>query len=348
MGVAMKKILKALVEAQSVTGRENNVRNIMKKEFEKSCDSVEVNKMGNIIAKKGKGKIKLMFVSHMDEVGLMVKYVTENGFLRFDPLGGIDQRSLLAQKVRVYADNGKVFVGVIGSKPIHIQEREEQEKVIKMKRLFIDVGAGSRKEVEKMGIKPGAFVGLYREFSELADNKVTGNGLDNRAGCAVLIELMKRVKPKNCTIYAVGSVQEEKGLIGARGTIFQINPDVVIGVDTTIAGDTPEIEEADAPVKIGEGPVIVLMDGYSVIHPSVKKWIMETAERNKIKYQFELSPNAGMDSSVAAIIREGIPAAGIAVPTRYLHTGVEVLSMKDLESVAGLLEHIVKTVDKYF
>lgn len=343
----MKELLKKLVEAPGVSGNENDVRSIMKKELEKVCESVEINKMGNLIGKKGKGKTKVMLVAHMDEVGLMVKHVTEKGFLKFDPLGGIDQRSLLAQKVRVYTDKGQV-VGVIGSKPIHIQEKEEQEQVIKMKKLFIDVGAKNRKDVEKMGIAPGTFVGLYREFSELANNMVTGNGLDNRAGCTALIELMKRVNPKNCTIYAVGSVQEEKGLIGARGATFQINPDVVVGVDTTIAGDIPEVDEADAPAKIGEGPVIPLMDGYAVIHPAAKKWLTETAKDCKIRYQFETTPGAGMDSSIAPVIREGVPSAGLCVPTRYLHTGVEILSLKDLESLVDFLEAAVKTVDKYF
>ncbi len=343
----MKELLKKLVEAPGVSGNENDVRSIMKKELEKVCDSVEINKMGNLIGKKGKGKTKIMLVAHMDEVGLMVKHVTEKGFLKFDPLGGIDQRSLLAQKVRVYTDKGQV-VGVIGSKPIHIQEKEEQEQVIKMKKLFIDVGAKDRKDVERLGIAPGTFVGLYREFSELANNMVTGNGLDNRAGCTALIELMKRVHPRNCTIYAVGSVQEEKGLIGARGTTFQINPDVVVGVDTTIAGDIPEVDEADAPAKIGEGPVIPLMDGYAVIHPAAKKWLTETAKDCKIRYQFETTPGAGMDSSIAPVIREGVPSAGLCVPTRYLHTGVEILSLKDLEKVVELMEAAIKTVDKYF
>ncbi len=342
----MKNLLKKLVELQGITGNENNIRAFMKRELEKSCDSVEINKIGNLIARKGKGKTKVMFIAHMDEIGLMVKYITENGFLKFDALGGIDQRSLLAQKVRVYAK--KEIVGVIGSKPIHIQEKDEQEQVVKMKRLFIDVGAKSRKDVERMGIKPGTFVGLYREFSELANGRITGNGLDDRAGCAVLIELMRNVKPKNCTIYAVGSVQEEKGLIGARGAIFQINPDVVVGVDTTIAGDIPEVDEADAPAKLGEGPVILLMDGYSVIHPSAKKWIIDACERSKIKYQVETTPGAGMDSSIAAIVREGIPSVGVSVPTRYLHTGVEVIDIKDLESLVKLLESAVKTVGKYF
>ncbi len=343
----MKELLKRLVESPGVSGNENDIRNIMKKELEKSCDSVEVNRMGNVIAKKGKGKIKLMLVAHMDEVGLLVKHITEKGYLKFDPLGGIDQRSLLAQKVRVYSGNGQM-VGVIGSKPIHIQEKEEQEQVIKMKKLFIDIGAKDRKDAEKMGIAPGTFAGLYREFSELANGMVTGNGLDNRAGCAALIELMKRVNPKNCTIYAVGSVQEEKGLIGARGATFQINPDVVVGVDTTIAGDMPEVDEADAPVKIGEGPVIPLLDGYAVVHPAAKKWLTETAEKNKIKYQFETTPGAGMDSSIAPVIRDGIPSTGLCVPTRYLHTGVEVLSLKDLETLVDFLEAAVKTVDRYF
>ena len=220
----MKDMLKKLVEAPGVTGNENDVRNIMKKELEKSCDSVEISKMGNLVAKKGRGKLKIMIVAHMDEIGLMIKHITEKGFLKFDPLGGIDQRSLLAQKVRVYA-GGREVVGVIGSKPIHIQEKEEQEQVIKMKKLFIDVGAKDRKDAESMGIAPGTFVGLYREFSELANNMVTGNGLDNRAGCAALVELMKRANPKNCTIYAVGSIQEEKGLIGARGLFSETMPD---------------------------------------------------------------------------------------------------------------------------
>jgi tetrahedral aminopeptidase len=343
----MKEMLKKLVDASGVTGNENGIRNIMKKELEKSCDSIEVNKMGNLIAKKGSGKLKIMIAAHMDEIGLMIKHITEKGFLRFEPLGGVDQRTLLAQKVRVFTENGEI-VGVIGSKPIHIQEKEEREQVIKMKNLFIDVGAKDRKDAEKMGIRIGDFVGIYREFSELKNGFVTGNGFDNRAGCAALIEIMKRLKPKGCTIYAVGTVQEEKGLIGARGAVFQINPEVMIAVDTTIAGDTPEIGESEAPVRLGEGPVLVMMDGYNVMNPQVKKWLTETAEKSKISYQRELSPGSGMDSSIASIVREGIPAAGISVPTRYVHTGVEVLNFKDLESVADFVVAAINSIDKYF
>lgn len=343
----MKELLKKLVEAPGVSGNEGDVRNIMKKEFEKTCDSVEINRMGNLIAKKGSGKMKIMIAAHMDEIGLMVKHITDKGFLRFEPLGGIDQRTLLAQKIRVFTEKGEI-IGVIGSKPPHIQEKEEREQVIKMKSLFIDVGAKDRKDAESMGIKIGDFVGIYREFSELKNNLVTGNGFDNRAGCAALIEIMKRLKPKKCTLYAVGTVQEEKGLIGARSAIFQINPDIMMAVDTTIAGDTPEIGEADAPAVLGGGPVIVMMDGYGIMHPRVKKWLVETAEKSKIKYQRELAAGSGMDSSIAPIVREGIPSAGISVPTRYVHSGVEVLNLDDLEALVNFTVAAVNSAGEYF
>jgi len=336
----MKELLKKLVEAPGVSGYENSIRDIMEKELKKTCDSVEVNKIGNLIAKKGNGKGKILLMAHMDEIGLMVKNITEKGFIRFAPVGGWDQKVLPAQKIRIYANNS-VITGVIGSKPIHLQEKEELEKIIKLKELYIDVGAKNKKDVEKIGIKIGDFIGLYGEFSELKNNLVTGYGLDDRAGCAALIEIMKQKKPKDFTIYAVGTVQEERGLIGARGVGFQINPNIAIAIDTTIACDTPDAGE-ESGIKIGHGPVLNIMDYSSVIHPTIKNWLETVAEKNKIKYQRDVLIEGGMDSSLMSIVREGIPAAGICVPARYIHTPTEVLSLDDLENLVKLVVAALK------
>ncbi len=339
----MKKMLKKLVEASGISGRESNIRDLMKKEFAKYCDTVKVDKIGNLIGKKGSGKIKVMLTAHMDALGLMVKNISEKGFIYFEPVGGWDQRVLLAQKVRIYTDSG-IVMGIIGSKPIHIQEKEEREQAVKMKKLYIDIGAKDRDDAKKIGVKIGDAINLCGEFSELKNNLVSGCSFDDRAGCAALIEVLKTVNPKDYTLFAVGTVQEEIGLVGVRGSAFETDPDIVFVMDTTSAGDVPEVEENDAPAKTGLGPVIAVKDAASIINERVKDFLIKTAEKNKIPYQLEVLTGGATDAAVMPLVREGKPSACIAIPTRYGHTPVEVINMSDLENVVKLTLSVLDNI----
>lgn len=338
----MENILKKLVDCPSISGYEENVRDLIKKEIEPYVDEIKIDKIGNLICRKGDGSPKIMICAHMDEVGLMVKFIDENGFIRFEPIGGWDPRILPAQKFKIHGSKGAV-VGVVGSKPTHLQEREEQKKAAKINEMFIDVGAKNRKEVEKMGIKTGDFISIYGNFDKLGGSRFTGHGFDDRIGCAQLIEIVKNLKGFKGTVYAVGTVKEEIGLVGIRGSAFSVNPDIIISLDTTISGDCPELKPYEAVTKIGEGPALAIKDAISIVQSELKKWVQDVAKKKNIKLQFDVLSGGATDASVTPMIREGIPSIAILTPARYLHTPVEVVDMKDVKDAVKLVTELVKT-----
>ncbi|MEE9322949.1 MAG: M42 family metallopeptidase [Candidatus Aenigmarchaeota archaeon] len=343
----MEDLLKKLIDSPSISGYEKNIRDLMSKEIRPYVDEVKVDKIGNLICKKGSGSPKIMLVSHMDEVGLMVKYVDEKGFIRFEPVGGWDSKILPAQKFKIHGSKGPV-VGVIGSKPIHLQEREEEKKPVKISEMFMDMGAKNRKEAERMGVSVGDFITNHGELNKLGGSKVTGYGFDDRVGCLELIEVMKNLKNFKGTVYAVGTVKEEIGLVGIRGPTFGINPDIVIALDTTVSGDTPELKPYEATARMGEGPALVIKDAISIVQSEIKKWVQDIAKKNKIKLQFDVLSHGATDASVTPMIREGIPSIAILTPTRYVHTPVEIVDMNDVKNSVKLVAELVKAAHKHF
>lgn len=346
--MAIEKTLKKLVDAPGISGSEGNIRDIIKDELKNNVDEIRTDSIGNLITKKGNGKFKVMVTAHMDEPGFIVKHITKKGYIKFAPIGGWDPKAIPAQKVRIYTDKGEV-IGVVGSKSIHLQSKKEMEKVSKLKKLFIDIGAKDKKDAEKHGVQPGDRVELYRELSKLKNSRITSNGLDNRAGCAALIELMKKIDPKNITVYGVGTVQEEIGLVGIRGSAFGVNPDVVLVMDTTTAGDYPGVsEKEESPIKLGKGPVILLKDALSLINSKIKKLFMDIAKKNKIPYQFEVISGGATEAATVSMVREGKPGGALSVPGRYIHTGVEVIDTKDLKKTVKLMKKSIENIKTYF
>jgi putative aminopeptidase FrvX len=343
----MEDLLKKLVDAPSISGSEENVRDLMEKELKRYVDEIKIDKIGNLIARKGKGSPKVMLAAHMDELGLMVKFIDKKGFIKFDMIGGWDERILPAKKFKIHGSKGSV-VGVIGSKPPHIQEKEEQKLPFKLKDMYIDVGARNKKDVEKAGIRVGDFITRYGQLDHMISPRITGYGFDNRIGCLVMIETMRRLKKVKGSVYAVGTIQEELGLIGVRGPAFGIEPDVVLAIDTTIAGGTPELKPGEVSINLGCGPALAIKDAVGVINPKVKKWITETAKKTKIPLQYEVMSGGATDASVIPMIREGIPSGSILIPSRYVHTPVEVADMKDVEDAVKLVVEIVRSAPKYF
>jgi len=343
----MKALLKKFVGVSGISGSEENVKNLMKKELKGKVDKIYEDKVGNFISVKGKGKLKILLTAHMDEIGFMVKYITEKGFIKLNPVGGWDPRILPSQRVKIYTDGGTVN-GVIGTKAVHLQEKEEADKPIKLKQIFVDIGAKDRKDAEKAGVKVGDYVEVVGDFIELRGNKVAGRCFDNRISCVVLTEVMKRIKPKGITVYGVGTTQEEVGLKGARGPMFGLNPDVIITLDTEIAGDHPLMEEDDAPLKLGAGAVIGLQDLSYVMDKRLKKLFLDTAKKNKIPYQLGVASGGTTEATLAILTREGKPGGLIAVPARYLHTTVETADINDIESAIKLLVKSLENINKYF
>ena len=348
----IKNLLEKLSNAHGISGYEGSVRAIIKEEVESYVDEVKIDTFGNLITiKRGKSP-SVMLAAHMDEIGLMVKYVDDEGFVRFAKVGGWFDQTLVNQRVLLHTKKGAV-AGVIGSKPVHVMEDEEKKKAIEAKDMFIDVGASSRDDATAMGIEPGVPASIDQKLVGLANDTVTGKAFDDRAGGAVLITVMQRIAGMGVepSVMGVFTVQEEVGLKGAKTSAFGLNPDVAIAIDTCIPGDHPGIKKTDSAIQLGKGPVITVMDagGRGVItHPKVLEWLRETAKAKGIPYQMDVTERGTTDASAISLTREGIPSGVISVATRYIHTPVELLSLKDLESSAELVVEAVKSVGSYF
>ncbi len=347
--MALNHNLEKLSNACGVTGRETQVRDLMAEMLKPYADQIQIDRMENVIAtKKGKpGGLKIMLAAHMDEVGLMVKTINKDGFLQFSKMGGIDDRILPAQKVTVFSKN-TCYSGVIGSKPPHIQKEEERKKIISYDDLFIDVGAASKEAAAKMGISIGDPVVFDVAYTNLGKDVVMGKAFDNRAGCATMIEIMRLLKKTDCTVYAVGTVQEEVGLRGAATAAFGVDPDLAIVLDVTIAGDVPGVREFDTSVKMGKGPALTISDSGLITHPKILRWFRDTAEEEKIAVQLESGLMGSTDAARISITRQGIPSGTISIPTRYIHSPVGMLSLFDIENSAKLAAAAIQKATKFF
>ncbi len=342
-------ILEKLSNACGVAGREEEVQALMKEHMKPHVDEIKEDKLGNIIGiKKGKKDApKVMLAAHMDEIGLMVKNITKEGFIHFTKIGGIDDRILTSQKVLIHT-NKRPITGVIGSKPPHILKEEEKKKVIEADKLFIDVGATSKEDAQKMGVRIGDPISFDIKFARVGKDAVVGKAFDDRVGCAALIETMKRLRKVDCTVYAVGTIQEEVGLRGATVAAFHLHPDVGVALDVTVAGDVPGVQEVEAPIKMRKGPSLTVTDYGLITHPKVLKWFIDAAEESKVPYQLETGLGGTTDAARIALSREGVPSGVISIPTRYIHSPVSLLSLKDLENTVKLTVAAINSVQKYF
>jgi endoglucanase len=348
----LKSLLEKLANAHGISGYEHSIREIIQKEVEPCVDEIRTDSLGNLIAtKKGKAP-SVMIAAHMDEIGLMVKYIDDEGFIRFAKVGGWFDQTLLNQRVCLHTKKG-LIAGVIGSKPVHVMKAEEKKKPVEAKDMFIDIGVTSKDEAAAMGIEPGVTASLDRKMTELANDRVTGKAFDDRAGGAILITALQALAGLKlaATVYGVFTVQEEVGLKGARTSAFGLNPDVAIALDTCIPGDHPGIKKSDSPIHLGKGPAITVMDagGRGVItHPKVLEWLRETAKAANIPYQLDVTEGGTTDATAISLTREGIPSGVVSVASRYIHTPVEVLSLEDLAQTAELVVAAVKSVGNYF
>ncbi|MFP3985580.1 MAG: M42 family metallopeptidase [Candidatus Bathyarchaeia archaeon] len=341
--------LEKLSNACGVTGREDEVRELMKTLLKPHVDEVRVDKLGNVIGtKKGKKNApKVMLAAHMDEIGLIVKNITKDGFLQFAKLGGIDDRILIAQRVLVHTQKGEK-AGIVGSKPPHIMKDEEKKKVVEADSLFIDIGAENKEDAHKMGVKVGDVISFDTKFAKVTKDFVVGKAFDDRVGCCLLIEVMKQLKDVDCTVYAVGTVQEEVGLRGATVSAFNICPDVALAFDVTVAGDIPGVKEVEAPVKMKKGPVIGVMDAGLITHPKVLSLLVNAAEKTRVEYQLETGLAGATDAARIALTREGVPCGVLSIPTRYIHSPSSMLSLSAVEKAAKLAIAAIQEAPKNF
>lgn len=345
----IKDLLEKLSNAHGISGYEGGIRSIVEEEIYPYVDEVRVDKLGNLIATKRGETPSIMLAAHMDEIGLMVKYVDDDGFIKFVRVGGWFDQTLLNQRVMLHTEKGMI-TGVIGSKPPHVMKEEDKKKVVEADDMFIDVGATSKKDTQKLGIVGGTSITIDRELRPMANDMVTGKAFDNRAGLVMLIEALKRTDA-GVTIHAVGTIQEEVGLKGAKTSAFGLSPDVAIATEVTITGDHPGIEKKDSTIEIGKGPSITVLDGSGrglITSELVLKWLKETAERDKIPYQLDISSGGTTDATAIQLTKAGIPSGTISLPTRYIHSPVEVISLRDLDRCAELIALAIETVNEYF
>jgi endoglucanase len=340
------KLLKTISELPGTSGFELKIRELIIKEIKNLVDEVKIDNLGNIIAiKKGKQNKKVMLAAHMDEIGFIVKYIDDNGFIKFHPLGGFDPKTLSSQRVIVHGK--KDLVGVMGTKPIHIMKPEERKKTVELDDFFIDLGM-TKKEVEKY-IEIGNPVTRERELIEMGDC-VNGKSLDNRISVYILIETIKLIKNIELPydLYACFTVQEEVGIRGAQVAAQEINPDFGFGLDTTIAYDVPGSQTHEQVTKLGDGVAIKIMDSSAIADYRMVAYMKETAIKNKIKWQPELLPAGGTDTAnIQRMNKGGAITGAISIPTRHIHQVIETINKEDIKSSISLLTECLKDIDKY-
>ncbi len=319
----MKQLLKKLSEAYGPSGREEQVGRIIRDELESCVDEIYTDSTGNLYAvKKGTGA-KIMVAAHMDEIGVIVTFIEEKGFLRFSNVGGVNPYVLLGQ--RMIFPNGTI--GTVG------MEKLEDIKKLTLEKLYIDIGAKDKEEAASK-VKIGDVATYYRELGE-AGNRFIGKAMDNRAGCAVLIKALQEMSKTDNEIYAVFTAQEEVGLRGSRTASYRLNPDLGLAVDVTLVGDTPEAPTMD--VSLGKGPAIKVKDASVICHPKVKEMLEKLADKENIPYQLEVLVAGGTDAGAIHLSRDGVPSGVISIPCRYVHTPGEMVDQDDMLNAVRLL-----------
>ncbi|MCF7731992.1 MAG: M42 family metallopeptidase [Akkermansiaceae bacterium] len=342
-------LLSKICEAPGAPGSEIEIRNLILAELKGLADQVTVDNLGSVTAlKKGRSAAKkTMAAAHMDEIGFIVTHVDDKGFIRFNPVGGFDPKTLTAQRVIIHGR--KDIYGVMGSKPIHIMSPDERNKVSQIKDYFIDVGM-AKKDVDKV-IAVGDFVTRLSPLMELGEC-VNVKSLDNRASVFMLIETLRELKKSKrkpaYDFYAVFTVQEEVGLRGAQASTLQIQPDFSFGLDTTIAYDIPGSTPQERCTGLGEGAAIKLMDSSVICDYRMIEFMKAAAKRHKIKWQPEILAGGGTDTaSLQRMVGGGSIAGAVSVPTRHIHQSIESCHKEDLAACIQLLAACVCELDKY-
>lgn len=345
------ELAKKLSDAPGIAGYENNIREIIKEELKDYKDSFTSDNLGSLITEKiGKeGGPRIMLAAHMDEVGFIVNRIDDNGFLTFTPVGGWWDQVLLGQKVKVINNEGREFIGVIGSKPPHVVPKEERDKIVQIKDMYIDLGAKNKEQVIDAGIKIGDMIVPYSVAMDLLDDDyILGKAWDDRVGCLVLIEVMQKLRNMEHPniVYGVATTQEEIGLKGARTAATKLNPDVAFALDTGIAGDTPGITVREADAKLGAGPQVTVMDGGMIIQEGLKDYIFSIAKEEKIDIQPEILLGGSTDAASIQLVHAGVPATCISLATRYLHAHNSIISKKDFDRTVSLVLALIENLDE--
>jgi putative aminopeptidase FrvX len=344
-----EKLLKEITEASGVPGYESEVRAIMGRYLADVAD-IEPDRMGNFIGKHvgESDHPRVMLVGHMDEIGFMVRMISKEGAIRFVPLGSWWDQVMLGHRVVIKTAKGDV-VGVLGAKPPHMLPADERKKVVAKKDMYVDVGARSKEEAQEMGVRPGDPIVPVSEFAIMANPRFyLSKAFDNRAGCALALDAIRQlaVDGHPNAVYAVGTVQEEVGLRGAKTSAFSVNPDVGIVMEVDIAGGVPGIKPEDTAIEMGGGPSLLVYDARMIPNLKLRDLVIATAEELEVPLQFSAMPDGATDGAQIQLHNEGVPTVVIAVPTRHIHSHNAILCRDDYDQALRLTVALVKKLDE--
>jgi endoglucanase len=341
-------LLKELTEAGGVSGHEMEIRALVEKRLA-GLGSIEKDKIGSLICRQtGLSKTPvIMIAGHMDEIGFMVKLITKEGFLKFLPLGGWWDQVLLGQRVTVKTVKGDI-TGVIGAKPPHLLPPDEREKIVQKKDMYIDIGACSKEEVERIGVRPGDPVIPRADFVELAGGKTyLSKAFDDRVGVALMIQALEALRTEGHpnTVCGVATVMEEVGVRGATTSVEAVNPDVAIILESDIAGDVPGITEDQSAVKLGKGPTVLLYDARMIPNLKLRDLVMDTARDLNLPWQVSAMEGGATDGSAIHLHKTGVPTIVIGVPARHIHSHSAIIHRDDYDATLKLVVAVLRKLD---
>jgi endoglucanase len=334
------ELLRELTETSGVPGYEDRIRDVVRRELEAHADEVRTDAMGNVVGTvEGDSDYAVAVAAHMDEIGFMVRHVTDEGFVQLDALGGWDPRVLKAQRVQIHTEDGDV-TGVIGSPPPHTLTEEQKEKDDEVKDVYVDLGLDAEAAAEAVDV--GDLVTMEQTTVEMGDH-VTGKALDDRVCLFAMLEAAKRLDDPAVTVHFAATVQEEVGLRGAAALGVDLDPDLAVALDVTVANDVPGFEAGDHVTELGEGTAIKLKDGSVITNPKVHRRLRDVADAEDVPYQYEILPAGGTDTAGFQNTHGAKPVGAISVPTRYLHTVTESAHVADVDATIDLLTAFLDT-----
>ena len=343
-----EELFRELTEVAGVPGYEAEVRAVLRKHLEPLAEIMQ-DRIGSLITRVPgtSDRPRVMLAGHMDEIGFMVKLISEDGFIRFLPLGGWWDQVMLAQRVVIKTRHGEV-PGVIGAKPPHLLPAEKRKKIVEKKDMYIDVGATSREEVEAIGVRLGDPIIPVSEFTPMAGGKsYLAKAWDDRVGCALIIQvaqlLVGQAHPN--TLYGVGTVQEEVGLRGAKTSAEIVDPDVAIILEVDIPGDVPGIEEVESAVKLGKGPTLLLYDARMIPNLELRDLVIDTARELEIPLQLSAMAGGATDGGMIHLHGQGVPSVVLGVPARHIHSHAGIIHRDDYDKALNLLVAVIRKLD---
>jgi len=322
----MKSLIQKIVSTPGPSGYEKQIREVIRAEIEGHADEIQVDALGNLIARKGNGDVKFMLAAHMDEIGIIVTHVDENGFIRFTNIGGVSPRYCPSGRVR-FLDG---TIGVIGTEAV-----KDSSKIPSLTEMYIDVGVTKR---EDCPVRVGDVAAFERPFTDLG-NRLVSKAMDDRIGVAIMIEALRQINNSPYQLYFVFTAQEEVGVRGATTSAYSINPDIGLALDVTRTGDTPK--GITMEVALGKGPAIKVKDSGMIVDPRVVNWMVKTAQAAEIPYQLEVLEHGGTDARSIQLTRAGVPAGCLSIPCRYIHSPSEMVDLHDVENAVKLLVALI-------